>query len=102
MKYLRISKNHSNKISSSDFIVIFPDIIGHDEMAEYYGLDSIVSAGFVNLDSESDAMNFCYGESKSLNIDSYPEDDTTLLRLQCKDIYLSYENTHIHSKEEEI
>lgn len=70
MKYIRYDDDH---------IVIFPEIITHQEMANKLGVNSLVSdrlnsAGFVTSDLQA------YGRSVGLNIASQPEADTRLIR----------------------
>lgn len=82
MKYLRIDKFNSGTHSLMDnYIVIFPNVISHDEIASHFDEKSIISAGFVHIDTSDASNTFCYGESTSLGIRSM-KDDTTLFKIQ--------------------
>ena len=88
MKYLRIDKFNSGTPSLMDnYIVIFPNVISHDEMALHFGDKSIISAGFVHIDTDDVTNTFCYGESFSLGVRSMKE-DTTLFKIQFEDMFV--------------
>ena len=82
-KYFRVSRSHVSEASSDDFIVLFPIEVGYNEMVPFYGIESIVSAGLVNVNTESKEMNYCYGvESTSIIGKVSLYDDTRLFKNQ--------------------
>ena len=81
-KYFRVSRRHVSEASSDDFIVLFPIEVGYNEMVPFYGIESIVAAGLVNVDTESKEMNYCYGESASIIGKVSLYDDTRLFKNQ--------------------
>lgn len=87
MKYLRIDKFNSGIPSLMDnYIVIFPNVISHNEMASHFDNKSIISGGFVHMDTSDATNTFCYGESISLGVHSM-KDDTTLFKIQFGDMF---------------
>lgn len=73
LKYIVIPHN------DFEFMITFPDIIGHDHFVDAcldinIDKENIISAGFINKDLE------CYCGSHSLNIKSRGKTDTELFR----------------------
>ena len=74
----------------NDEPVIFPDYIGHDDMALKLGEVKPISGGFVqfmcNPTDHTEILITCYGESTSLGLKS-TERDTKIIQRMFKDWY---------------
>lgn len=89
MKYLRIAR-YNGDMNNDNIIVIFPRDIDHSAMASCLNDCTIISAGFVNLNNDYIDENICYGEARSLNLKSFPKEDTKLLRIQYWDSWTEH------------
>lgn len=57
-----------------DAIIVFPDVIQHNQFAMFPG--EILSAGFISMNS--DGKWSCWGKSVSLGLNSRPEEDSAI------------------------
>ena len=81
-KYIILDTVHTQFGESFNVPIIFPDCLTHTDVANNYGgKDNVVSAGFVQISSDSDGMNtyHAYGDSISLGKKS-EENDSYIIR----------------------
>ncbi len=78
-KYIRVNQLGGG----TDVIVLFPFIVGHNEMASGLNLkaENVISAGFIATGVKGGLMYArCHGKSTSLGLDSKSEDTELLVR----------------------
>ena len=73
LKYIRVQ----------DKIFMFPESVGHNEMARRFPTEDVRTAGFVQVASDGNGgvVATAYGKSESLGLESDPTIDSELLRL---------------------
>jgi hypothetical protein len=75
-KYICLEELQCGYLTMDWVILIFPSFITHFDFAKRFKKETIISAGFVDLENQQ-----CYGESNSLKLKAR-EIDTKLLKSQ--------------------
>ncbi len=84
MKYVKFNNLYTQTGVHDNIPVIFPEFIGHDEIARKIAAGSIpVSAGFVDVEFDPihrRVLAVCYGHSISLGLKSDVKDSAVITR----------------------